>query len=154
MTGGRHRLRHPVLLAVLAAYAAFVCFVTLSPRTPGGGMLQRLVNDVLGALHRRGVALWADYLTVEFVGNVLMFVPLGILSALVLDARHRWLLLVAGSAFSGVLELTQLLLLPGRYADWRDLVSNTIGFLLGAGAALAVRSLARRRRHPGPAGEK
>lgn len=154
MSAGRRPARRNALRAALAAYAAVVCVITLSPRTPGDGFLTRLVDEVLAALHERGVLLQVDYLTVEFLGNVLMFVPLGVLTALVLDRRWWWTLLVAGTAFSGLLELAQLLFLSDRVADWRDLVSNTIGFLVGAGAVVLVRSTARRRAASGVPGEK
>ncbi|TDN92081.1 VanZ family protein [Microbacterium sp. BK668] len=145
MRQGGSALRRNVLLAALAAYAVFVCLITLSPRTPGDSFVTRFVNDALAALHARGLLLQVDYLTVEFFANTLLFVPLGALTTAVLDRRWWWTLLVAGTAFSGLLELVQLLLLPDRVADWRDLVSNTIGFLLGAAAVVIAGSAARRR---------
>jgi glycopeptide antibiotics resistance protein len=137
------RLGRTVSILLLACYTAFVCSMTVGPQTPGDGALTRIVKDVLATLHEQGTLLWVDFLTVEFVGNVLLFVPLGLLTALVLDRRHRWLLLVVGTAFSGLIELTQLLFLAERYPDWRDLVSNTIGFLLGAGLGVLIRSRTR-----------
>jgi VanZ like protein len=130
---------------LLAAYTVFVLFVTLTPRGPGEGVLTRWVSDVLDDLHARGLLLWVDFLTIEFIANIAMFVPLGLLTALVLDRRRRWLLLIVGTAFSGLIELLQLLFLPERFADWRDLLSNTIGFLVGAGVGVLIRRRARIR---------
>ncbi len=126
-------------LGLLAAYTAFVLFMTITPRGAGDGALTRWVSETLDDLHARGIALWVDFLTIEFIANILMFVPLGFLTALVLQRRRWWLLWVVGTAFSGLIELWQLLFLPERYPDWRDLVSNTIGFLIGAGLGVLIR---------------
>jgi hypothetical protein len=145
MTPRRRRAGRVWSIVLLAAYTAFVCFMTLTPRGAGDGALSRWVKEVLDDLHARGIALWIDFLTIEFLANIAMFVPLGLLTALVLDRRRWWLLLVVGTAFSGLIELSQLLFLPERYPDWRDLVSNTIGFLLGAGVGVLIRRHTRTR---------
>jgi VanZ family protein len=77
----------------------------------------------------------------DVVGNVLLFVPMGALSVLVLDpARPRWALrlcgvLAADLAFALVLQLAQLWL-PARNAALADVWWNGVGTLLGAGLAL------------------
>lgn len=126
-------------MALLAVYAALVAVITLSPRMPGSGSVARIVDRVLESLHARGLFLGADYLTIEFIGNILMFVPLGVFTALLVSRRHWWVLLFAGTLYSGVIELSQLLFLPDRYPEVRDLISNTTGFLLGATASVLFR---------------
>ena len=64
-----------------------------------------------------------------------MFVPLGVL---VLPLKRRWWLLFAGTAFSALIETYQALFLPGRYPELRDVLSNSIGFLLGACVAYVL----------------
>lgn len=148
-----HRLRRTLIGTLLTAYAVFVCVITLTPRMPGTSTVGSLVYQLLAALHARGIAVWADYLTVEFIGNILMFVPLGILTALVLDRRRWWLLAVLGTLFSAFIELSQLLLLPDRYSEVRDIVSNTLGFWLGAAIVVLGRLLfAHRGRTAGAEG--
>lgn len=78
-----------------------------------------------------------DRLSVRFgladaVRNVLLFVPLGI----ALARRGRGLAAVALSAalLSGAIELAQVVI-PGRYGNLADLVSNATGALLGAALA-------------------
>lgn len=139
------RFRRRITTILLIAYAVFVCVITLSPRMPGSSTVSNLVRRVLAELHERGIALWADYLTIEFVGNILMFVPLGILTALALDRRHWWTLLFLGTLFSAFIEVFQYVLLPGRYSEWRDILSNSLGFLLGAGLAVLLRLLIAHR---------
>jgi len=46
---------------------------------------------------------------------------------------------------SGFIELTQLLFLPSRYPEVRDLISNSTGFLLGALGAIIIRLLVAHR---------
>lgn len=139
------RFRRRVVIALLVAYAACVLVITLSPRMPGSGFVHRVVDRVLASLHARGLFEWVDFLVVEFFGNILMFVPLGFLLALLVSRRQWWLLLFSGPLFSGFIELTQLLLLPTRFPEVRDLFSNSIGFLLGAAAAVLLRLLVAHR---------
>jgi glycopeptide antibiotics resistance protein len=133
-----------VMLGLLG-YAAFVLVITLSPRMPGSGTVGRLVNRVLASLHARGLFENVDYLAVEFFGNILMFVPLGVFTALLLSRRHWWALLFLGTLFSGLIELGQLLFLPDRVPEVRDLLSNTTGFLLGSTASVIFRMIVAHR---------
>ena len=139
------RFRRRMVTLMLLGYAAFVLVITLSPRMPGSGTVGRLVNRVLASLHARGLFESVDYLVVEFLGNILMFVPLGVFTALLLSYRHRWALLFLGTLFSGFIELGQLLFLPDRYPEVRDLLSNSTGFLLGAIASVAFRMIVSHR---------
>ena len=138
--------RARILAVALAAYTAFVCVVTLSPRMPGTGSVEILVNSVLDYLHERGWFVGTEYLDIEFLANVGMFVPLGVLAALLVPHRARWALLLIGTAFSAFIESYQALFLPGRYPELRDIVSNSLGFLLGAGVTALLRALRSRRR--------
>lgn len=95
-----------------------------------------------------------DYEVADALMNVLVFVPVGVLAALVLR-RPTWLkVLAVGAAVSAVVEITQLvtarLLAGGHVADVDDLLSNVTGALVGlallrvvvlhpAGAALVER---------------
>lgn len=55
------------------------------------------------------------------------------------------MLLFAGTLFSGFIELGQLLFLPDRFPEVRDLISNSTGFLLGAAASVLFRLLVAHR---------
>ena len=132
-------MRRAPIAAALAVYTAFVLVVTLTPRMPGTSSIALLVNAALAELRSRGLLVGVEYDTVEFFANIGMFVPLGVLTAVLLPRRARWVLLFAGTAFSGFIELYQLLLLPGRVGEWRDVLSNSLGFLLGAGVVAIIR---------------
>lgn len=124
-----------ILAASLALYTAFVLFVTLTPRIPGTGTVAILVNSVLGYFHDRGLLIGVEYDHVEFLANIGMFAPLGVLAMLLWRA---WWVLPIGTVLSGFVELYQALLLPGRVGEWRDVLSNSIGFLVGAGVVMVI----------------
>jgi len=80
---------------------------------------------------------FADYEVDDAVTNILVFVPLGILAALML-ARPSWVRVLAVSAgVSAGVELLQLaaqrLFFGGHVADVNDLLSNVAGGALGYG---------------------
>ena len=111
---------------------------------PGSGLLDRVVIRFLYELRQRGIER-VDFYTIEFFGNILMFIPLGIFSALLIPRKAWWTLLLQGTAFSALIELFQATFLPGRVPEVRDLVSNTAGFLIGAAAAIFIRLLVSHR---------
>lgn len=127
--------------AALVLYALGVGFVLLSPDSPSAQVdaVTAFVRERLGL---RGVRQgW-----VEFGGNVVMFLPLGFLSALLF--RVPWWGVVLAVALSVSAELVQVLL-PARTATPRDVLANALGALLGAGLAWLViirRDPPRRRR--------
>ncbi|WP_181905682.1 VanZ family protein [Microbacterium bovistercoris] len=84
------------------------------------------------------------YERVEFGANILLFVPLGILLALLLPAR-RWLAVPSAALVSAVIETVQGVFISGRTASILDVVANVIGASIGL-AIVAIAYRARRRR--------
>lgn len=74
-------------------------------------------------------------ISVDFVANVLLFVPFGVV-AYSLKSRLLWAV-AAGAVFSGIIEALQWLLITGRHAGIPDLLANTVGAAMGASLALA-----------------
>lgn len=106
------------------------------PYSPeAGGLLEWL----LGVLSSTPLTAWITFDLVEFSANVVLFVPLGVL-AMAWGARG-WHGILGGALVTVAIELTQLLLLPTRVSDARDIVANT------AGAALGVAIVVVARRH-------
>ena len=130
---------------MLVAYALFILTITASPRMPGTGFVGRVVTRLLYELHSRNILMSVDFYVIEFVGNILMFVPLGILAALLISRKAWWILLFLGTVFSGAIELYQATFLPGRVPEVRDIVSNTTGFLIGAVFSIVLRMLVSHR---------
>ena len=138
------RFRRRLVMFFLVIYAAFVGLITLTPRMPGSGLLDRIVLRFLFELHARGITS-IDFLAIEFAGNILMFLPLGFFAALLIPRKAWWSLLFLGTAFSAFIEFFQSAYLPGRVPEVRDLASNTIGFLMGASFAVSIRLLVSHR---------
>jgi VanZ like protein len=82
----------------------------------------------------------------EFVGNVLIVVPVSLIGSL-LWTRTTWRTWTA-VAFAGAcaVEVAQGLLLPHRTPSATDVVANTLGGLAGSLVVLGVRWSWRRRR--------
>jgi glycopeptide antibiotics resistance protein len=138
------RFRRRLVTAMLVVYTLFVIAVTATPRMPGSGWVSRIVDRFLYELNARGIYS-IDFLDIEFFGNILMFVPLGVFAALLISRKAWWTLLFMGTAFSACIEGYQAAFLPDRFPEVRDLISNTTGFLIGAVAAVALRLLVSHR---------
>jgi glycopeptide antibiotics resistance protein len=79
-------------------------------------------------------------LVVNLVGNLLAFMPLGVMLTLLSPRRSPvWSVIATGAAFSGAIEVAQFLS-GRRTADIDDLLLNTTGTLLGFLALAAVRA--------------
>jgi hypothetical protein len=102
-----------------------------------------IADEIRGAVARRGSAAAGDPAMLQVLLNVLLFVPLGFFVR-VLGGRGVGTALLVGVALSGFVELTQLSGVWGLYPcayrvfDVDDLLTNTLGAVLGSVLALAV----------------
>ena len=133
------RFRRRLVTVLLVLYTAFVLVITATPEMPGSSFVRRGVDWLLYALNARQQSIHFSYLHVEFIGNILMFVPLGIFAALLIARKHWWLLLFMGTAFSIGIEMFQATFLPDRVPEVRDVISNAAGFLIGSVISLSFR---------------
>ncbi|MEV5070413.1 VanZ family protein [Microbacterium sp. LMI12-1-1.1] len=143
---GRFLLWGAALVAVLAIWT-----YTLLPlpdpdaiRCAGVNVdVTALAAEVRGALARRGAAAATDPAVAQLLLNVLLFVPLGFFIR-VLSDRGVGTAVVVGFALSAFVEVTQLTGVWGLYPcayrvfDVGDLLTNTLGAVLGSLLALAV----------------
>lgn len=74
------------------------------------------------------------------LGNVVMFVPFGVLFP-ARRPRWRWWTIPAGVALSAGIELTQLVLLSWRSPSLKDIVWNSVGAAMGFSLWLAARAI-------------
>lgn len=132
--------RRPLRFVALF-YAAVVLWVTIGPapwRTSGN----QVEGGILNPDAWTAPVTWTTGYLSEMAFNVAMFVPVGLLAALIIP-RRRWpLALVAGVVFTAVIELVQVPE-PTRISDPRDLVMNTAGAVLGVLLVLAARMVRR-----------
>lgn len=110
----------------------------------GAGALRRALNF----LHEHGLPTFVTYSVVEFSANILMFVPLGLFWFLLTPPRLRWWAPAVGFALSTLIEATQFLLIPQRFATPYDVVANTLGTLMGTITAWILLAVQCHRRSP------
>jgi glycopeptide antibiotics resistance protein len=127
-------------LVTLCVYGAFVAAATLSP-TPLDQGYQSSINRLLAVLHRNGVPEWFGYSKLEFTANIGMFIPLGLLVAMLFPARLWWLALLICPAFSVAIELTQSVALSSRFATASDVIANSSGALIGITCAVILHAV-------------
>jgi glycopeptide antibiotics resistance protein len=134
--------RHPILTLVTVAYLGVVAGLTLTPMPAHGrnSIIWRFVD----IFERFPQTRWLDFATVEFLGNVAMFLPLGLFLVLLLGRGRWWLAILFGVGLTLTIELVQQFL-PSRVSDPRDLAANSIGVTLGVLAALVVTAAKARR---------
>ena len=104
-----------------------------------GGVDSDLQSALWRFLHDLGVE-WLTFDVVQFAANVVLFIPIGLLVALILPRRWRWLVAPGVLAVSAAIEGVQALL-PNRHADLGDVIANTAGGLVG----LAIAYVASRK---------
>jgi len=128
----------------LALYLGVVLTITMWPTQPDQAYAL-FVDRLLGLLHRNGAPAWFGFSELEFTANIAMFVPLGFLLALTLPERESWLSFPLLPAFSVMIEVTQGLFLPERFATVSDVLANTLGGCIGAVLALGLRAVVHER---------
>lgn len=139
--------RHPVLSLATFAYLALLAWATLTPQSAPAttSLLWRLARF----FGRFEVTQWLTFSTIEFLANIALFVPLGLFFVLLLGRSRWWLAILIGVAMTFTIEYAQQFI-GGRISDPRDLVSNSIGTVIGTVLALVLTaSKARRLRSAG-----
>ena len=118
---------------LLWVWAWGVLSLTFGTKSGGGSDLN---------LHPLDLANSAD--VSDFLLNVVMFLPAGILLAV--RAVPFWVAILIGAGGSLCIELMQYTLATGRTADINDFVANTTGCLLGFAIGACAATIARRLR--------
>jgi hypothetical protein len=135
-----------VLLGLLIGYCLFLAWVLLWPSaTPASKTVRTAATD-LRQVGAPAQVTAGDH--VEFALNALMVAPVPLVASL-LWRRWSWPQWTAcGFIASCIVEAFQALFLSGRSAQMPDVVSNTLGALVGAVLGAGVRRSRRSRRPP------
>lgn len=107
---------------ILGAYVFVLTLIALWP-TPvdgGAGPVLRLVARVVPVL---------TYARIEFGANILLFVPLGVLLALILE--RRYLIVPIAVVATVTIESIQALMIDKRTPSVLDIIANITGACLG-----------------------
>jgi glycopeptide antibiotics resistance protein len=130
--------------AVALPLLAGLAWLTLAPRRIEQRAPQ-FVSDVLEWMSAVFGSAWGTLGVADFVANLAVFVPVGILAYLILPRRAWVVALLVGPALSGTVELFQFLFLPERVAALSDVMAATIGTALGVGVAALCTVITARR---------
>ncbi|MBS1907893.1 MAG: VanZ family protein [Actinobacteria bacterium] len=136
MMAGRRRLRRA--LPWILFYAIALALIAFWPQhvSNGLGFFFTAITHYLPIL---------TYTRIEFGSNILLFVPLGILLAILLP-RMRHLIVPIGFFISLAIESVQGAFLSGRTSSVSDLLANTAGAGIGLLAFELFDRVARKRR--------
>ena len=127
--------------------ALAVITITFWP-TPVDRPFQLGIGRLLAVLHRHGLPEWITYAVIESASNVVMFVPIGALIAILARPSLWWVSGVLGLLVSSCIEISQLLFLPQRYASLADVAANTSGALVGGAIICILRYIQTYRSRP------
>jgi glycopeptide antibiotics resistance protein len=111
-----------------------LAFVVFLPSREAGAVTG-FVGVIAMWLTNFGVPVGQAAVGIDFVLNIVLFVPFGGLIRLLWPSTwFWWRMLFMGAAASSIIELTQLLI-PGRVTAFSDVIGNSAGAMLGALAA-------------------
>lgn len=131
-----------VARVMLVPYGVALALIVWLPATAASkvtGIVYRLAQFVSA---RVDVSLTTTYTLFEFLANIALFVPLGLLLVAAFPRNSAWVVLLLGYATSATIELVQTML-PSRYPTLSDVIANTLGTAIGC---LIARMFVRR--HP------
>lgn len=113
-----------VAAVVLAVYVAVLAVLTLWPTSVASPLLRPVQG--FGP-----VQALVTYGRAEFLANIALFAPLGLLLSLILPSRLRYAVMPVGFLASVVIEGVQAVALPDRVPSVTDIVANTAGTCVG-----------------------
>jgi VanZ family protein len=114
---------------VLPPYLVLLAFVVFLPAREAG-RVTGIVGWLAEALATFGVPRDPAAVVLEFLANVVLFAPLGVLLVLAFPGVRWWAVVLAGFLLSVGIELVQLAI-PSRVSSVSDVVANTAGTALG-----------------------
>lgn len=129
--------RSPLVLILAVLYLSALFFLTLLPSARPAAETHNLVpfKSIIFGFQRGG-----PLLVINVIGNIIAFMPLGLLLP-ALVGRRGWLISVGGgAALSILIELLQTTV-ARRVSDIDDVLLNMLGALIGYGLYSLLRWL-------------
>jgi len=133
-----------VARVMLVPYAIAVALIVWLPATAASKVTGIVFRFARYVSEHSGISLTTSYAVFEFLANIALFVPLGLLLVAAWPRSNAWVVLLLGYSASATIELVQTML-PSRYPTLSDVVANTVGTAIGC---LAIRLFVQR--HPAP----
>ena len=135
-------MRKPLALIALVSYLIVLITTSLWPKpVDGEGLLATITREVLRFTSAYDSLKWIQYNQLEAIANVLLYVPLGIFLVMFWPKAKIWLLALIPALISLLVEGSQRLFLPDRYATLNDVLSNALGGVLGIVIAASIRRM-------------
>ena len=135
-------MRKPLALIALVSYLIVLITTSLWPKpVDGEGLLATITREVLRFTSSYDSLKWIQYNQLEAIANVLLYVPLGIFLVMFWPKAKIWLLALIPALISLLVEGSQRLFLPDRYATLNDVISNALGGVLGIVIAASIRRM-------------
>lgn len=128
-----------LVIIIIPVYLYLVLQITMLGRNELDGGKSELIPFMsyymLPVVGWRG---WGVYIFYGLVGNIIIFVPVGMLIALLPKVKHKYLLSgIIGFVFSLAIEIIQYCTMLGTF-EVDDLIHNTWGAVIGCAIALAL----------------
>lgn len=138
-------MRKFLALISLATYLIVLVATSIWPKpVDGEGILSIITRELLNFTARTPGLNWIQYNELEAIGNVLLYIPLGIFLVVFAPRTKTLLLVLVPVLVSFLAEGVQRLFLPDRYATAFDVLYNALGGLIGI---FIARSIARLRKN-------
>lgn len=135
-------MRKPLALIALVSYLIVLITTSLWPKpVDGEGLLATITREVLRFTSSYDSLKWIQYNQLEAIANVLLYVPLGIFLVMFWPKAKLWLLALIPALISLLVEGSQRMFLPDRYATLNDVLSNALGGVLGIVIAASIRRM-------------
>lgn len=116
-----------VLLVPYAVALGLIVWLPGDQASQVTGIVGRLARSLA---YRLDIPFLYTYTVLEFLANIALFVPFGLLLALAWPRIKTWHMAVLGLVTSGVIEFVQLFL-STRFSTISDLIANTAGAVVG-----------------------
>lgn len=152
--GGKPNWLHEIALCLFVLWCAGTASQTIIPKLEFGvngfGFLKTRIGEVNLIPFRVFTRTYREafvngirsYFFINFLGNIVMFVPFGFLVPLLWNVSSRKVIL-SGCLASVCIEICQILL--NRSSDIDDVILNTVGTLIGLLLFLLFRRIAKDR---------
>lgn len=122
----------------LIPYAVALGLIVWLPADTAAGATGVVFDFARFVSERSSIPLQTSYTVFEFVANIVLFVPFGLLAALAWPRLNFWWVILAGFSTSAVIELVQLVV-PERVSTISDVIANTLGTAIGCFAIRLIR---------------
>lgn len=144
-TEGRSPVRSRIIGVALIVALCVPLLVVGYWTTPVEGVVRDDLKRTIAWIASHG---WdfVTYSLLDFVANVLWFVPFAALAVMALGTRSAPFVLVGCATVSVAIELGQAYLLPARVGTPTDVLANVLGSVAGIALGVLVRTFAERRR--------